>query len=139
MIQRIVMATALLICAGCALGVQTVTFSGSRTDRFLYGVAYYQELTNVKTKLVFADGEYPGRKNYCAWVVVDPMEYGQTIIGLNTKNPRCIHYKPEWLALHEICHLRMAHTRPPFDTTMPSKVKEKEAAECMRAYARERE
>lgn len=128
------MLLALLVCANCALEVQTVTFKGNRTERFLYGVAYYQKLSDVKTKLVFAEGEYPGHKDYCAWVVVDPVQPRQTIIGLGTADPRCQQYKPEWLALHEVCHLVMAHTSAPFDVSLPNEAKEQEVATCMRGY-----
>lgn len=139
MIQRAVVYVALLVCAGCALRVETVTFPGTRTERFLYGVAYYQGLAGVERKLVFADGEFPNKPEYCAWVVRDPMQYGQTIVGLNTVSPRCRDYKPEWLALHEVCHLRMAHTNSPFDVSLSHEVKEREVAECMKGYDARRE
>lgn len=128
------MLLALLVCANCTLSVQTVTFKGNRTERFLYGVAYYQKLADVKTRLAFMGGTYPGHDDYCAWVVRDPVEPRQTLIGVNDSNPLCQEYKPEWLALHEVCHLSMAHTAAPFDASMPPEAKEREVDECMRGY-----
>ena len=107
----------LLLLAACALPVQTVTFKGNRTERFLYGVAYYQKLSGDTHRLVFEEKEYPGHSDYCAWVVRDP-DRG-VVVGLNNGNPRCLGFKPEWLSLHEVCHLRMQHTSSPFDLSMP--------------------
>lgn len=127
----------LLLLAACALPVQTVTFKGSRTERFLYGVAYYQKLSGDNHRLVFEEKEYPGHPDYCAWVVRDP-DLG-IVIGLNKGNPRCLEFKPEWLSLHEVCHLRMQHTSSPFDVSMPPDQKEREVAECMKGYDARRE
>lgn len=130
MAQRFAMGALLVLLAACTIPIQTVTFKGTRTERFLYGVAYYQKVSDDKHKLVFEEGEFDGHSDYCAWVVRDP--YLGDVVGLNNKNPRCQEYKPEWLALHEVCHLRMAHLE--VIGTLSHEKRESEVVECMRAY-----
>jgi hypothetical protein len=118
-----------------SMWVRTVTFKDcSRVDRFRYGVAYYMKLAGVTKRVRFLPpGSYPGHPDYCAWVIRDAAD-GTALIGLNDQNPDCTHYKPEWLALHETCHLIMAHTSAPFDNAMSPMQKETEVDRCMRDY-----
>lgn len=121
----------------CAiLPIQTVTFEGSREQRFKSGIAYYAEKLDVPhTEFTFDILDYsPYNKNNCAWVVRDAYVWGLTHVGLSRKAPWCRSYKPEWLALHEVCHLRWAHTSPPFESTLTNNQKEAEVEICMRAY-----
>ena len=128
-----------LLAAIAILPVRTVTFTGTRTERFHYGFRYYKQLAGVTTPTIFlAPGPYPKHFDYCAWVVRD-VETGAVKVGINNDNPLCLPMKPEEMALHEVCHLRMAHTSAPFDNAMSPATKEAEVSVCMKDYDVRRE
>jgi len=127
-----------LLAAIAILPVRTVTFKGTRTERFHYGFGYYKQLAGVTTPTIFlAPGPYPQHFDYCAWVIRD-IETGTVKVGIND-NPLCLPMKPEEMALHEVCHIRMAHTSAPFDNAMSLATKEAEVSECMKVYDARRE
>lgn len=128
---------AALLWAACVSSphfVRTVTFKDStRVERFQYGVSYYMKLMDVKVPVQFVVGAYPQHPEYCGWVVRNP-KTAVIEVGYHD-SPECQQLKPEWVSMHEACHLRMAHTMAPFDVSMPPDKKEQEVAECMKGYS----
>jgi hypothetical protein len=126
-------AVSLLFVSYSCASVRTVTYRGSRYERFAEGVNYYSRELEIPQNVVIQHRSWPG-KDYCAWTMRDTTGWHRSIVALSPVTPACSWYKPEWLALHEVCHLRLAHTSEPFATTLTNKQKEREVAICMKAY-----
>lgn len=132
--MRYLVCLALLLTA-CA--PKTPTFQGDRFDRFEQAIGYYQEKMGLEEKLYIGPSKrFP---EYCAWTLrLEPpkgfeFDPGRHItIGIND-HPKCLHWKPELLALHEACHVRMKHNEPQFDS-MPTEEKELEVRKCTYWY-----
>ena len=113
----------------------TPSFKGSRVQRFEQGMSFYQERMGLHDDLVYRIGTHPDHPEYCAWVVRMPGFFSKEV-GFNPGGGKgCLDLKPERIALHESCHLRLAHTEPQFDS-VPDKTKEEEVESCMKFYGR---
>jgi hypothetical protein len=110
--------------------VWTPTFEGTREARFTRAVVHYQQRMGLgEDPLVFEISPtrrvVNGRAT-CAWVTRD-VAWGD-VIGFSSSQD-CTSYKPEYLALHEQCHRRMAH----LDVDVPDK--HAEVKTCMGWYS----
>ncbi len=119
-------------------GPWTPTFDGNRFSRFKQGVLYYRQRMGITYSVEFVNEHMVGlRGRYCAWVRRDIFDNRLMVVGLST-DVECA-AKPEWYALHEACHMRMAHTDAAFENTLTHEQKEAEANRCMGWYGKEEE
>lgn len=103
----------------------TPTFEGTRQERFIQAMHHYQEKMGNEDQLVFT--VVATHPDFDAWVMPSPR--GEAHVGwaedngrewrnrrlanksLTVKKRHIKVWKPELIALHESCHLRMQHHR----------------------------
>jgi hypothetical protein len=115
----------------------TPTFPGTREERFVRAMHHYQERMGLEEHLVFHVA--PSHPSFDAWVA--PGGWGEVVVGyaLDSGQPRRVRdgerrrlrvWKPELLALHEACHVRLAH-----HLGEGGEFKHVEVKRCMAAYS----
>lgn len=112
--------------------VWTPTYEGTREERFVKAVEYYNERMGLEPPVIevmeprlVVDG-----KPRCFWARRTRV-FADDVVGMSTAEG-CRALKPELYASHEQCHRRMAHLDMP---QLTDEVKHREVAECMEAYA----
>lgn len=124
--------------------VWTPTFKGSRQERFVRAMHYYQEKMGFEDQMVFhLESSHPFYDAYVA-----PAGFNEVIVGYaqDSGGPRRRAYetksgrtkwktqrrvwKPEFLALHEACHIRYYHHLRTVDFP------HKEVERCMKDYSK---
>lgn len=116
----------------------SIEFEGTRTERYTKALAYYREKMGIDYKLHV----YPvsHHDSACAWVerVGSAFPFVKDVrVGISD-DPQCHSFRPEYMALHECCHLRMKHLESPILETMSNEEKHDEVRKCILWYGRYR-
>jgi hypothetical protein len=122
--------------------VWTPTYEGDQYQRFGRAMGHYYEKMGLEDALVFQFGHprtgKAKREHWCAsvtdeWITV-PGFHPQRVVVVRyfgSRDSTCNGNKPEELALHEACHLRLMHH---FGTARPQE-REREVRTCMGWYS----
>jgi len=112
-------------------------FKGTREDRFAQGVAFYQQRMGLEGYTILL-AKAKTRFDACAWT--EYVAKDVVVMGITQEQPYCSSMRPEELALHETCHVRMMHMDADF-MNRPGhpnyRQREDEVARCMKWYGRD--
>lgn len=129
-------ALALLLVFASVAGAED--FRAGRPGLYRAWVKHYQNYLGLhEFTLVFEDAQPEALQGKCAWVRRGPTLSGGyfspakiVYVGLSQDVEKCRHWTPQWLALHEMCHLRMMHLW----MSMPEEEMEGEVGKCVSWY-----
>lgn len=120
--------------------IWTPTYDGSVEVRFGRAMEHYHGKMGLTDDLVFQFNKTPSprMKGKCASVESQTVHVGgfepQQVVVVNWYGGNaCSRAKPEAMALHESCHLRMMHHRGALSGL--DDMKEDEVKQCMRWYS----
>lgn len=122
--------------------IWTPTFEGDQAQRFGKGVAHYRDKMGIHEELVFDFHAQrgAGKDGRCASVqrarIKLPGFVTERVVVVRWfgGNKECGRQKPEYWALHEVCHLRMAHTDID-ESVMTASQRRGEVERCMGWYS----
>lgn len=110
--------------------VWTPTFKGTPEQRFVAAMTHYQGRMGLSDPLLYQMGGKGSAAGWCA--SVEPLPgFHAVAVHFFEQSDACRRSTPEFWALHESCHLRMAH----LSLQRTDKQKHSEVKTCMGWYS----